>query len=142
MKRRDQLDEVLYSLSKLNIDNKPVSIVELPQTEKLDIPEVESALEKLISIGYVGLTTENGYYMKFDGWIALEGTPFLFRNKPFKYISFKENLITIWKIVKIIGIILNATAIIYIGILSLKKNDRTEIIKKEIIEAIESKSIK
>jgi len=134
MKKTQQLDETLFFLSKLNIDNRAVSITEMPQTNELDIPEVESALEKLISLGYVGSTDGLDYYMKFDGWRFLEDAPFFFRNKPFRYEQFKNRLSVIWKILKTLGIVINAVAIFYIGFYSLKKSDEIKELKRKVRE--------
>lgn len=61
------------------------------------------------------------FFISFDGLLALENTPFISRNKPYKWKRIKGIINTIWEIAKIIMIVLNALAIIYFSYLTSKK---------------------
>ncbi len=52
------------------------------------------------------------FYISFDGLLALENSPFIWRNRPYRWNANKQILNTIWTVAKFIAIIINALIII------------------------------
>ncbi len=78
------------------------------------------AFYKLEKDGYVYTNTKvddkgnqrTTFYISFDGLLALENSPFIWKNKPYRWNANKQILNTIWTIAKIIAIIINALIIL------------------------------
>jgi len=103
-------------------------------TELLDLI---SMLDKLTKDGYVSKKPimktiskageiinreRKAYYIiSFEGILALEEAPFNFNKKPYKWNQIKNNANTIWTVLKIIMIALNAVAIIILTYLQATK---------------------
>ncbi len=95
---------------------------------KSDVPEftpdenklLVRALYKLEKDGYVYLDTNVDdkankrviFYISFDGLLALENSPFIWKNRPYRWNANKQKLNTIWAITKIIAIIINALTVL------------------------------
>lgn len=95
---------------------------------KSDVPEFTPAENKLLvrafykleKDGYVYSDTkidDKGnksvrFYISFDGLLALENSPFIWKNRPYRWNANKQRLNTIWTVVKIVAIIINALIIL------------------------------
>lgn len=95
---------------------------------KSDIPEFTEqenkllvrAFYKLEKDGYVYTNKkadEKGnesvrFYISFDGLLALENGPLIWKNRPYRWNANKRTINTIWNVVKIIAVIINAIIIL------------------------------
>jgi hypothetical protein len=77
------------------------------------------AFYKLEKDGYVYSSSSESsgntsvrFFISFDGLLALENTPKLWKNRPYRYNKFKQSLNTFWTVTKIIAVIINALAIL------------------------------
>lgn len=78
------------------------------------------AFYKLEKDGYVYTDTRTDdkgnkrvtFYISFDGLLALENSPLIWKNKPYRWNKSKQVLNTIWTAAKIIAIIINALIIL------------------------------
>lgn len=143
MTKNEELDFTLQILIHFNVDNKLVSATDFPTSEKFDIPEIEDALHKLVSLGYAGYNSESfGYWATFDGRKFYEETPKSFYKKqPFKYLDFKSKLTSFWTFIKTVGLIINSLAILYLMYLSIEVANKTSKLENENVE-VKSKLIK
>jgi len=100
--------------------------------------KVRTILHKLVRDGYAEETKEEmrydgpeefkppggiwnySYKITFEGLVALEEPLFIWKNKVYRWNANKGKLKTIWKVAKIIMVILNALIIIYLTYKSTK----------------------
>lgn len=62
------------------------------------------------------------FFISFEGVVFLESAPFIWKHRPYKWKEMKEIANTIWTVLKIIMIALNAVAIIYLTYLQTQKS--------------------
>jgi hypothetical protein len=84
---------------------------------------LHEAVRHLEKDGYVYMIRRPEYRLSINGLLALQETYWLlFRNKPYKRQRFQRRVERVWLAVKIICVVLNALAIIVLGILALFKD--------------------
>ncbi|CAM3555669.1 MULTISPECIES: hypothetical protein [Elizabethkingia] len=114
----DFLDRALNYLSDCNsyFESKD-DIEEFTEQENEVLPK---AYDHLVKDGYAysrkktsksGFETET-FYISFEGLLALETAPKLYKRKPYKWRKVKNDLNTIWSIVKICAVLINAIVIL------------------------------
>jgi len=95
---------------------------------KSDVPEftpeenklLVRALYKLEKDGYIYTNTNSDdkgnkrvtFFISFDGLLALENSPFFWKNKPYRWQGFRQKLKVVWSITKIVAVIINAIIIL------------------------------
>lgn len=110
---------------------------EFSKIHKMSKIDILVLLNKLVKDGYVTeevqkLTTEkrgiltstdeiNAYFISFEGVLFIEASPFIFQNRPYKWNEIRTTAKTIWTVLKIIMIALNALAIIVLTYLQATK---------------------
>jgi hypothetical protein len=102
---------------------------EVPEFTQQENRLLVRALYKLEKDGYVYTNTrvdEKGnksvtFFISFDGLLALERSPIFWKNRPYRWGKNKELLTTIWRVAKIILIVLNSLAILYLMWLAIPK---------------------
>lgn len=123
----DFLDKAL-----LYIKNKSAFIAtksNIPEFTEQENKLLVRAFHKLEKDGYVyskettptNTHTITTFYISFDGLLALESSPFIWKNRPYRWNANKQILNTIWTIAKIIAIIINALIILIFTYLTYYK---------------------
>ena len=124
----DFLDRALLYIKQNSSFSK--TKVDVPEFSKDENKLLPRAFYKLEKDGYVYKevnVTDNDkhqtvrFYISFDGLLALENSPFHWKNRPYRWNKIKGIINTTWKIVKIMIIVLNAIAILYLMYLSVPK---------------------
>lgn len=72
-------------------------------------------LRKLIHEKYLFELNDHNYILLIEGSIFFESPPWIYKFRPYAYEKFKKNIEVAWSVLKVIAIILNALAILYIG---------------------------
>ena len=128
----DSLDAVLLYL----YNNKRYCYIKEIHTAMEPILAIEiiyilAILQKLAKDGYITIeeqTTRNvsplgvsqvvserdGYFISFDGILFVENKSFIWQHRPYKWKQIKGIIKTIWEIAKIIIIVLNSVAILWL----------------------------
>ena len=70
-------------------------------------------LEKDGFVYYKNTDTSTRIYISFEGLLALENTPFFFKNKPYQYLKFKMTSNDVWNFFKILAVGANALFILF-----------------------------
>lgn len=61
------------------------------------------------------------YYISFDGLLALENAPLVWKDKPYQYKKAKEIFRIIWSVIKVVAVISNGLFILYFTYLTYLK---------------------
>jgi hypothetical protein len=78
-------------------------------------------IRKLLERKLLIQLNETHYEMLVEGMIFIQSPPWPYLHRPFTYERFKERLSIAWNVVKVVALVLNALAILYIGWLQVKK---------------------
>mgnify|MGYP001012932486 FL=1 len=128
MKRIEKLDKVLSVLYYQCKDNAGVSTVDISFSCGIEIDEVEECLQKLSKLGF-SVSGSGNNFITFDGRVFFEKSK---KKKPFLDIEKKDKLNELWKILKIVGVVINSIALILIGVWSINESKESKVLKKEI----------
>ena len=135
MSRINDLDKVLLYIRNFSKDLANIETVDLPLNTGIEIDISTEYLEELKNRGLITLSSY-GTYITLQGRMAIENSKF---GKPFQAELNNKRLKKTWTIIKIIAGVLNAVAIISIGIWtqyssnkSDKFIDKIELLEKEI----------
>ena|SRR5215831_7085932 len=79
-------------------------------------------IRKLVEEKLISQSGPANYAVTIEGRIFHSSPIWWYKRRPFAYEHFKKNLQTVWNIVKIVALVLNALAILYIGYMAAVKN--------------------
>ena len=128
MKRTDQLDFVLNFLSNKHFSMAIDAIHKELVRSKFDVSNIHAIINKLEKDGNLDVSyykndksSNKLYNISFEGLVFLENAPFIFQHKPYRWKANKGTIKTIWEIAKIIIVVLNALAILYLMYMAIPK---------------------
>lgn len=102
----------------------------IPEFTKPENELLVRAFYKLEKDGYVySKTTKDDkgnervtFYISFDGLLALENSPFLWKNRPYQWKKKKQALNTACNVTKIVAIVINSLIVMYFTYLTYYKS--------------------